>query len=251
MTFPMPGEWTKAALINRIALHRRYRSYLEICSVTTGHRYGEIDRSILTNCHRLMYRMPEGHSDGMTIDFATAGLDTTGCIREIRARRLRFDIILVDPWHEYDASMRDLRDALSLLKPRGTIVAHDCLPPSEDLASPTYRTGDWAGLTYKAYLDFVTARPEIDYRTVDIDFGCGVIRTRALLARLLERMRASDERKALTAEWNALGDNFSATFRFMQEHKLTLCRLRSIEDFIRDEEGVLSPMDPQLRHGGG
>ncbi len=247
----MPSEWTKASLINHIALHRRYRSYLEICSATTGQRYGEIDRSVLTNCHRLMYRMLEGHSDGMTIDFPADGLDSSECIREIFVRRLRFDIILVDPWHEYGTSMRDLCDALSLLKPRGTIVVHDCLPPSEDVASPTYRTGDWSGVTYKAYLDFVTARPAIDYQTVDIDFGCGVIRTPALLAGLREGMRASDERKALTAEWNVLGYNFSEAFRFMQEHKLTLCRLRSIEDFIRDEEAVLSPIEPQLHHRGG
>jgi len=247
----MPSEWTKASLINHIALHRRYRSYLEICSATTGQRYGEIDRSILTNCHRLMYRMLEGHSDGMTIDFPADGLDSSECIREIFLRRLRFDIILVDPWHEYGTSMRDLCDALSLLKPRGTIVVHDCLPPSEDVASPTYRTGDWSGVTYKAYLDFVTARPAIDYQTVDIDFGCGVIRTPALLAGLRERMHASDERKALNAQWNALGDNFSETFRFMQEHKLKLCKLRSIEDFIRDEEAVLSPIEPQLHHRRG
>lgn len=247
----MLGEWTKAALINCIARHHRYRSYLEICSASTGLRYDEIDRSILTNRHRLMYRVPEGHSDGMTVDFATPGLDTNECIREIFARRLRFDIILVDPWHEYDTSTRDLRDALSLLKPRGTIVVHDCLPSSEELASPAYRIGDWCGLTYKAYLDFVTARREVEYRTVDIDFGCGVIRARPLLARLRERMRASGEREALIERWNAFGDDFGAAYRFMQEHKQTLCRLRSVEDFNRDEEGSSAELEPHRRCAGG
>jgi hypothetical protein len=229
----MSGEWTKAALINRIARRRGYRNYLEICTSVTGHRYGEIDRSILPETYRLMYSKPDDHSDANPIDFATSGLDTTECIREIRARKLRFDIILVDAWHEYDTAARDLRDALSLMQPRATVVVHDCLPPSEAHASPSYRAGEWCGVTYKAYLDFVIARPELEYRTVDIDFGCGVIRTRPALA----QSPASDEYDALLAQWNALGDDFGAAYRFMQEHRDTLCRRRSIEEFIRDEEG--------------
>ena len=228
----MSGEWTKAALINRIAGCRGYRSYLEICSPTAGNRYGEIDRSVLTSSRRLMYGIVEGHSDGMRIDFATTGLDTTECIRQIRKRQLRFDVILVDALHEYDTTMRDLRDALSLIEPRGTIVVHDCLPPSEELAGPLFRVGEWCGLTYKAYLDFVTARPEVEYRTVNIDYGCGVIPT----APPAERTRASDESEALIARWNALDDDIGAAYRFMQEHRAVLCRLQSIEDFIRDEE---------------
>jgi len=229
----MSGEWTKAALINRIAHCRGYRSYLEICAVTTGNRYSEIDRSILSDTYRLMYWKPDGHSDGMRIDFAASGLDTTECIRKIRARQLRFDVILVDAWHEYDTATRDLRDALSLLQPRGTVVVHDCLPPSEALASPIYRAGEWCGVTYKAYLDFVLARPQLEYRTVDIDFGCGVIRSRPPRA----PSPASDDYDALLAQWKAFGDDYDAAYRFMLEHRRSLCRLRSIEDFIRDEEG--------------
>jgi hypothetical protein len=241
----MSGEWTKAGLINRIAHCRGYRSYLEICSLTAGNRYGEIDQSILTHCSRLMYWKPDGHTDGMRIDFASSGLDTTECIREIRARQLHFEIILVDPWHAYDTSIRDLRDALSLLEPRGTIVVHDCLPPSEELASPVYRVGEWCGLTYKAYLDFVIARPEVEYRTVDIDYGCGVIRSRPPLA----QSRASDEYDALLAQWKAIDDDFGASYRFMQEHKATLCRLQSVEDFMRDEESS-AELESQLQRAG-
>jgi hypothetical protein len=230
---PRAVEWTKAALINRISRNRGYRSYLEICTANTGNRYSEIDRSILRDSYRLMYWKHDGHSDLNTIDFATTGFDTTECIREIRARQLRFDIILVDAWHEYDTAVRDLGDALSLLQPRGTLVVHDCLPPSEALASPIYRAGEWCGVTYKAYLDFVIARPELEYRTVDIDFGCGVIRSRPALA----RSPAGDEYNALLGQWKAVGDDLGAAYRFMLEHQRPLCRVQSIEDFIRDEEG--------------
>jgi hypothetical protein len=30
---------------------------------------------------------------------------------------------------------------------------------------------------YKAYLDFVTTEPSVEYCTIDTDCGCGVIRT--------------------------------------------------------------------------
>lgn len=58
----MLKQWTKADLVNRIAKLRGYRSYLEICTDYTGRRYGEIDRNLLTTCHRMMYRCPPRHS---------------------------------------------------------------------------------------------------------------------------------------------------------------------------------------------
>ena len=83
----MPRQWTKANLIDRIAKLRGFRSYLEICTASTCYRYREIDRDILTTCHRMIYRCPPGYSDRMPIDFRSDGLDITKCIRAIRARR--------------------------------------------------------------------------------------------------------------------------------------------------------------------
>ena len=43
------------------------------------------------------------------------------------------------------------------------------------MASPTPIGGEWCGVSYKAFLDFVLSRNDLDYCTVDIDYGCGVI----------------------------------------------------------------------------
>ncbi len=155
--------------------------------------------------------------------------------RVIRERGYRYDIILVDPLHEYGASMRDLTEALGLLTDRGTIVVHDCLPPTAELAGPNFSVGDWCGVTYQAYLDFVFARPNLEYRTVDIDYGCGVIRARSGLARVRGWWRMSRKRSALIAQWPALGHDSNKTFSFLQSHKTLLSNLRSLDDFFAEE----------------
>jgi hypothetical protein len=221
----LASAWTKSDLINWIATQREYRSYLELCTVTTGLRYKEIDRTRLAVCHRLMYRCPSGYADELPIDFRSVGLDISSCVRVIRERGYRYDLILVDPLHEYGASMRDLTEALGLLTDRGTIVVHDCLPPTAELAGPNFRVGDRCGLTHRAYLDFVFARANLEYRTVDIDYGCGVIRARSGLARVRGWWGMSRKRRALIAQWHALGhdSNKSCSFLQSQRHGYPIC----------------------------
>src|SRR5688500_630622 len=115
----MSRSWRKAELINHLAEIHSYGRYLELCTPTTGGFYARIDRTRLL-CHRLIYRCPAGFSDGSDIDFRSPDLDISTCLHEIDERQLRYDIILVDPWHEYESSWRDLNVAFELLDPAGT-----------------------------------------------------------------------------------------------------------------------------------
>jgi hypothetical protein len=182
-----------------------------------------------------MYRCPPEYTDSLPIDFRSVGLDISDCLRLLSYRGYLYDAILVDPFHEYAPSMRDLSAACSLLTSRGTIVVHDCLPPTTELAVPDFIPGNWCGVTYKAYLDFLFARSNLEFCTVNIDYGCGVIRKRSGLARLCGWSRFSRQQRALIAEWQTLGNNFDQTFNFFQKNKTLLCNLRSLEDFITDE----------------
>ena len=226
----MSEQWTKADLINWIAKLYGYRSYLEICTANTGFRYREIDRNIFTDCQRIMYRCPSGYSDGMPIDFRCGELEIGECLRLLRARRRRYDVVLVDPWHEYGTSLRDLRGALSLIAEDGTLVVHDCLPHQEEIAQPTCRDGDWTGVTYTAFLDFVLTHSAVDYQTVDIDYGCGIIRVR----KPSDVVAPSTERAALERRWAAIGDDYSAAFRFMRDHT-DLWNPIELAAFLREE----------------
>jgi hypothetical protein len=220
--------WNKADLINQIARLRGYRSYLEICNDHSGFRFGEIDRAVLPTRHRLVYQCAPGYCDGQPIDFSTRGLDSTECIRAIRAQNLLYDIILVDPWHAYATSFRDLNDAMTLLSEHGTVVVHDCRPPSKDhIKMPFVEGFEWSGVTYRAFLDFVVQR-SLDYRLIDIDFGCGVIRTRTDLA------APSEKRRELLKAWSAIGDDEAVAFRFMQQHP-GLWNVVPVRKFVREE----------------
>ena len=111
-----------------------------------------------------MYYCPAGYEDGLAIDFRTEGMNIGECISEISAKGLRYDIILVDPFHDYASSYRDLAAAFDLLDAGGMLVVHDCRPPNIAAATPEFIEGEWCGVTYKAYLDFVFARPECPCR---------------------------------------------------------------------------------------
>lgn len=89
-----------------------------------------------------------------------------------------FQIALLDPWHSYEASLRDLRTIYELLPVGGALVCHDCWP-REEITKPDgwdacMRGGEWSGETWKAWIDFAV-QTNSPYWTVDADYGCGVI----------------------------------------------------------------------------
>jgi hypothetical protein len=218
----------KTDIINRLAEFYVRPRYLEICTTITGNCYRDIDRAKFATCDRLMYRCPDDFSDGLAIDFRTQGLEIGGLVGEIKARSLRYEVILVDPWHEYETSRQALEAALDLVAEDGTIVVHDCLPPTAQLASPRYEGGVWNGLTYRAYLDLVLARDDLDYVTVDTDFGCGIIR---------KVPRRDGPRAALLRQWAGLGGDGEAAYRFFWTHRKALLRLMSVRRFWRTQAG--------------
>ena len=219
--------WGKTDIIKYLSAIRGYRRYLEICTASTGGEFAKIDRSQFDTCHRLMYRCPDDFTDGLPIDFRVRDLDTARCVEDLHRKGQRYDIILVDPWHEYEPSYRDLETALSLVADHGTIVVHDCLPPSDETINPTYAPGAWCGVTFMAYVDFVARNEALSYRTVDTDYGCGIVRPRgeaptSLPAELLD-------------SWKEHSGDPKAAFQFMQANKWHLLQLVSIDEFIRAE----------------
>src|ERR1043166_937587 len=232
--------FTKTDIINLMADTRRYRTYLEICTPTTGHRFAEVDRSRYTTCHRLMYRCPDSFDDGMNIDFRSNRLDIVDCVQQMQNGPLRYDVVLVDSFHEYEPSFRDLEAAWTVIGQEGTIVVHDCNPVSEEVASPTHIPMSWSGVTYKAYLDFVTGRSDLEYITIDTDEGCGLIQRKNgadALSRADDNTRpAAHEAEGLIDGWRMLGNDFESAFQFLQTHKKPLLKLMSVRDFLHNEK---------------
>jgi hypothetical protein len=157
-------------------------------------------------------------------------------MREIREKQLEYDVILVDPHHTYECSLRDLRDAYSLLRTGGALVVHDCYPPNREAACPGPGPSIWCGVTYKAFLDFVIDKSTIEYFTVDTDYGCGVVfklSPEKRLRRSLERMFRSIELRRFGSQWRAIGDDYDAAFDFFESNSQRLLKLISASEFCQ------------------
>ena len=227
----------KTDIINGLAARHGFTSYLEICTPTTGNRYGEIDRRQFTSRSRLMYRWCAEACDGYRIDYPIEGEAIEGALSDLRRRGQLYDVILVDPWHGYESSLRDMRSALTMLKEDGVLVVHDCSPPSLHHASPSYILGGWCGLTYAAMIDFVAAEPGLDLYTVDADFGCAIIRRRSAVQATGASMRPDP---AAMTGWRAVGSDFVERYRYFDNRRADLLNLLTIGEFL-DREGLPPP----------
>jgi len=237
----------KMEIISLLAAQNGFRRYLELCTSMTGGYYAALDREILSSAQRLMYNCPVDFDDGFDVDYRSESLDISQCLAEITSKGLRYDIILVDGWHEYDTSYRDLRTAFDLIDGGGLLVVHDCLPPNAAVATPEFIPGEWCGVTYKAYLDFVCGRRDLDYRTVDIDYGCGIIRkldswshwaksfgmlSAFFLDSSSQRRAERRQRRLLWRQWRKIGNDFERTLSFLEKNRKELLNLVSPDEFL-------------------
>jgi hypothetical protein len=220
-------EWNKAHLINYLAEVHGYRHYLELCSSNSGRRYAEIDRAKLLTT-RLMYCCPDDYDDGLAIDYRSPTLDIGECLTTIDEEGRSFDIALVDSWHEFEPSWRDIVEGFRLIRADGTLVVHDCLPPRPEVAAPKFVPGEWCGVSYQAYVDFISERHDLAVYTVDTDYGCGVIRKLAKPS----PEGATAAGAELLADWRSKRDDPMEAFTFFQAHKQVLLNLITTDEFL-------------------
>lgn len=217
----------KYHIANLLARRFDYKSYLEICTPTTGLTYSMIDRSTFSRCLRLMYSVPDNFSDVQTVDFSTESKSPEYLMNTITSSGEKFDLVFVDPYHTYYASLRDIQFALSVINDNGTVVVHDCNPPNQHCTSPEFIPGEWCGLTYTAFLDVVMSREDIYYCTVDTDYGCGII-TRLYY---MESSVPSYPGDSLVKSWFSLP--FSEKYNFFDKHRSHLLRLVTPQQFLK------------------
>lgn len=228
------AKFNKMDVVEHLAAARGYRRYLEISTTTTGFRFEDAREAGFEDCVRCLYKWSEEFSDGQPIDFRSPDLDISACLSAIRARGSSFDVVFVDPHHTYECSMRDLREAFTLIPDGGALVVHDCDPPKKRFAAPDYVPGPWCGTTYKAFIDFVLGREDLEYCTVDTDFGCGVIVKRSSGPRPKALPSADETPPAgpkLIANWRAVGNDFDAAFDLFARERTSLLQLVSVDTF--------------------
>ena len=91
---------------------------------------------------------------------------------------IKYDIIFVDGLHVHEQAKKDVLNSLNHLTDNGTIVMHDCSPPSEWHQRPETEYdghGEWNGTAWRAYVEFRCSRKDLSMSVIDTDFGVGVI----------------------------------------------------------------------------
>ena len=222
---------TKADIVHLISKRRNLTNYLELCTSTTGQFYCDIMRWRFNTSRRLMYNCPNNFEDGLPIDFKINNFDIDPALRKLEIDPNKIDICLIDGFHTYDCAIRDLACAFELLEDGGVLVVHDCLPPSKLFASPTWILGDWAGVSYKAYLDFVLARDDLDYCTVETDWGCGII-VKNRVWNFMANGPSTVRKSKLASDLLSIHAGDETTFEFFMKHHKQLLRLISVKDFV-------------------
>jgi hypothetical protein len=148
-------------IINHIIKKNNYIKYLEIGVRNPHSNFNLIDVAHKDgvdpagNCN---YPMP---SDDF---FTQLDEDTT------------YDIIFIDGLHLDYQVENDIKNSLKHLKEGGTIVMHDCNPPTEKHQIEEYDgISPWNGTTWKAYAKFRMTDKNLSMFVVDTDWGVGVI----------------------------------------------------------------------------
>lgn len=86
-----------------------------------------------------------------------------------------FDLIVLDPFHEYEYSKRDFNICSKYLSNVGTLVSHDCYPLSIEYSVKKFKYGNWSGETYIAFVEFALNNPSKYYTILNIDTGIGIM----------------------------------------------------------------------------
>jgi len=97
---------------------------------------------------------------------------------------IKYDLICLDPFHEYNESMSDLKLLTSFLTDNGILICHDCYPPNKICAQPYFTTGEWCGVTYGVFIEFAYNNPDWFYTILNTDFGLGIIRKKNIFFKL-------------------------------------------------------------------
>ena len=150
----------------------KYENILFVRSPTTG---SWLDTLLVhnTNITRILYTVPETvhkkynfHNSTVIVDFENL---------ENRLLDSKFDLIVMDPFHEYKHSFQNFNLFSSLLTDGGLLLSHDCFPDNEKMARPTFTGGFWCGETYIALVEFAYQNLNLFYTVLKMDTGIGFI----------------------------------------------------------------------------
>lgn len=155
-------------IINKIIEKKSYKNYLEI-GVRSGECFQKIACENKTGVDPV--KINESTTHEMTSNDFFNSIDSSS----------RFDCVFIDGLHIDEQVYMDVENSLKFLSDDGTILLHDCNPPTQShaLEFPVYSyptNGDWNGTVYMALIKLRLYRKDLTLTTVDTDWGVGIIK---------------------------------------------------------------------------
>ncbi len=144
----------------------------------------------------------------------------------------KVDIIFVDGLHEASQVTRDIENSLKHLSLGGTIVLHDCNPPTYEHTTTGDHAGNWNGDVYKAFIKFRYHHPEYKTYTVDTDWGCGIIHNATEQEKLEKKVGIFNP----NLYGNKTADEIINDWDCFSQNRKDLLGIVSVEKFIEFEE---------------
>jgi len=132
---------------------------------------------------------------------------------------IKYDVIFIDGLHLYEQVKKDIDNSLKHLTDNGTILMHDCSPPTvhhqrenyEDYTTPAGSA--WNGTTWKAFVEKRCTNPNLYMGVVDTDYGVGVIK------------------KGSQKIWKNADVETCMTYDYLDKNRTELLNLLSVEQF--------------------
>lgn len=151
-------------ILNHLIRTRGYQDYLEI-GVSTG-------RSIT----RVRCRHKTGVDPNPRVEPRGWTLYAKPSDEFFASNREHFDLVFIDGLHLAEQVFRDLLNSLSVLRPGGMVLLHDCHPviEIEQRRETPPESRAWKGDVWKAIVHVRRSFPEIFCRVIDLDQGMGV-----------------------------------------------------------------------------
>lgn len=89
--------------------------------------------------------------------------------------RRGYDIVFIDGDHREEQVYKDIKNAITILNPRGVIMVHDLNPTSELMQTVPRLAREWTGDGWRAWLRIRGSENTLVMNVVDTDYGCGLI----------------------------------------------------------------------------
>lgn len=151
----------RLVIINSLISKNGYKSYLEI-GCQKNKTFDKVDCENKTGVDPISGGTHRMSSD----DFFESIMNDA---------EISFDIIFIDGLHHKEQVLKDIKNSLEFLSPKGTIIVHDCLPTSFEMQKVPRETKAWTGDVWKAIVELKKKKSTIKVSVVDVDMGCGII----------------------------------------------------------------------------